>query len=104
MADMQEMANELRVNPPDENDTGHTALLQDLMDLLREAKDYHFHDFRNKDYATPKVELRMKLLALAEKVVAGKYDNPASSWPKEDFEKVFGELIAELPKTVRRGR
>lgn len=98
MAQLQEMSDELRRDPPDEKDEGHNRLLQDLIDLLREAKDYHFHDFRNTNYATPKVMLRQKLLALADKVVAGDYDNPADSWPKENKKKTIEGLSNPLRK------
>ena len=54
---------------------GHKALIDDLADLLIEAVNLEFHDFGNKKYPTPKMELRKKLLTLAEYVVVGKYDN-----------------------------
>ena len=56
-------------------DTGHENLIEDLKDILHEAEGFEFHDFRNMKYATPKVELRAKLLILAARVQDGKYDN-----------------------------
>ena len=98
MAQLQEMADDLRHNPPDDKDNGHNALLQDLIDLLREAKDYEFHDFRNKQHATPKVVLRAKLQAMETRVIDGTYDNPASSWTEEDKKKAFAGLVQSLRK------
>jgi len=49
--------------------------MQDLSELLQEAKNYQFDDFRNDKYAAPKVELRNQLLKLAQNVVEGRYDN-----------------------------
>ena len=57
------------------NDKGTDALMTDLTELLDEAFHYEFHDFKNKKYATPKVELYKRLMALAENVKNGKYDN-----------------------------
>lgn len=54
---------------------GHDKLMQDIADLGYEAQNYEFHDFKNKKYPTPKVELRSRLLAMADAVVEGKYDN-----------------------------
>lgn len=71
---LENMANELDQNKY-ESDAGQDALLDDLAILLDEAFHYQFHDFKNKQYATPKIELRNRLLALADNVVNGKYDN-----------------------------
>lgn len=54
--------------------TGHEALLSDLDELIGEARDYQFDDFKNTKYVTPKVELRNKFLLLAQNVVEGRYD------------------------------
>ena len=54
---------------------GHKALLDDILNLLDEAVNLQFHDFGNEKYATPKIELRNQLLALAQNVVDGRYDN-----------------------------
>ncbi len=53
---------------------GHVRLIADLRELLKEAEDYQFDDFKNTIYATPKVELFKKLAARCEKVKQGKYD------------------------------
>ena len=57
------------------DDKGQNDLLDDLANVLDEAWHYEFHDFKNKKYATPKVELRSQLLKIAQSVVDGKYDN-----------------------------
>lgn len=54
---------------------GHTALMEDLLGLMREASEFQFHDYKNTKYATPKVELRSKLLRMADQVMEGRYDN-----------------------------
>ncbi len=57
-----------------ELEPGTLVLIEDLEALLAEAKEGEFGDFTNKKYATPKIELRNTLLALAENVVDGRYD------------------------------
>ncbi len=54
--------------------SGHDFLLEDLNNLLREAENFEFDDFKYKKYATPKVELYRKLLLIANNVKKGKYD------------------------------
>lgn len=54
---------------------GHQLLIKDLEEFLKEAESFEFHDFRNEKYATPKMALKEKLDAMAEAVIAGKYDN-----------------------------
>jgi hypothetical protein len=63
-------------------DTGHENLIKDLEtligelnEILREAKDFGFHDFKNRKYALPKIMLKSKLDAISNSVVEGKYDN-----------------------------
>lgn len=56
-------------------DAGHKALLTDLEALFAEARNYQFHDSRNGTYGAPKMALHRKLQAIAEKVLAGDYDN-----------------------------
>lgn len=58
----------------EKEEKGHTALIDDLTNLLAEAKEYQFHDFRNTKYAAPKMELAAQLLTLRENVINGKYD------------------------------
>ena len=53
---------------------GTKFLIQQLEELLAEAKAGEFGDFTNEKYAAPKIELRNKLLAMAENVVKGAYD------------------------------
>lgn len=69
------MAEELKDNPPDDKNNGYNNLMQDLAELLEEAKNYEFDDFRNSKYAAPKIELRNKLITLSQNVVDGRYDN-----------------------------
>lgn len=56
-------------------DQGHESLITDLEVLLDEAEDYEFHDFKNRNYAAPKVTLAEKLHQLRENIINGKYDN-----------------------------
>lgn len=56
-------------------DKGHEALISDLRDLLDEAEKHEFHDFANRKYATPKVELAAQLFQIRKNVIDGKYDN-----------------------------
>lgn len=57
------------------NDKGHRLLMSDLKDIYDSANDFEFHDFKNNRYATPKIELRKKLIAMSMAVVDGLYDN-----------------------------
>lgn len=57
------------------NSTGHEALIIDLSNLIREAVEFEFHDFKNSSYVTPKIELAQKLHELRQNVINGKYDN-----------------------------
>jgi len=66
---------ELEKNPPEDKNNGYKNLMNDLIEVVKEAKDFEFDDFRNEKYAMPKVELRNKLLKLAQNVVNGRYDN-----------------------------
>lgn len=56
-------------------DEGHENLMSDITALYVLCKSHEFHDFKNEKFATPKVELRNRLLAMAENVVQGRYDN-----------------------------
>ncbi len=71
----EEMADALDKNYDTSNDPGHENLINDLKDLLIESVAYEFHDFKNQNYAAPKIVLRNKLLKMAENVVDGRYDN-----------------------------
>lgn len=56
-------------------DAGHEEMINDLEEVLQEAKDFAFHDFKNSDYAAPKVMFVEKLKMIATKAIDGKYDN-----------------------------
>ncbi len=56
-------------------DKGHYELIKDLKALLAMAENYEFHDFKNENYATPKVQLGNFLHELRQNVINGKYDN-----------------------------
>lgn len=56
-------------------DIGHEMLVADLQSLLANANNFHYHDFKNTMYATPKMVLRASLLGMAQAVIDGKYDN-----------------------------
>lgn len=60
-------------------DKGHIKLVFALENLLKEAKDFHFHDFKNTTYATPKVMLVKRLEEIREKVIQGDFDNYESN-------------------------
>jgi len=72
---LEKIAKDLEENPPTDKNNGHNALMNDLSELVKEAYEYEFHDFRNKKYATPKIELRNKLTRISQNVIKGKYDN-----------------------------
>lgn len=56
-------------------DKGHNNLIIDLKELLAEAEDYQFHDFKNSNHATPKIALMGRLEALKDNLQEGRYDN-----------------------------
>lgn len=72
---LRNLANELETNPPTDTNDGHNKLMTDLADVVKDAHEYQYHDYKNKKYPAPKVALRNRLLQLAENVVNGKYDN-----------------------------
>ena len=53
---------------------GHENLISDLKQLLSEAEDYQFDDFKNTKYAGPKSALVDKLTQLRMNAMNGKYD------------------------------
>ena len=59
----------------EKEDKGHDNLINDLEKLFEEAKNYAYHDFKNKEHALPKMVLKSILLDLADNVVEGRYDN-----------------------------
>jgi hypothetical protein len=72
---LKTIAEDLAVNPPEDKNKGHDALMQDLTQILYEAHHNEFHDFKNNKYAAPKMELAEQLSKLRENVINGKYDN-----------------------------
>lgn len=56
-------------------DGGHNLLIQDLEQILAEAKALQFHDFLNTAYAAPKVQLERFLEQMRQATMNGKYDN-----------------------------
>ena len=60
---------------PTKADNGHAQLIGDLEALLAEVRDYAFHDFKNKEFAAPKIVLAERFQTLGENVINGKYDN-----------------------------
>jgi hypothetical protein len=57
-----------------EQTKGDKVLIREIEELLAEAKAGEFGDFTNNKYAAPKMELRNKLLSMAENVIEGVYD------------------------------
>lgn len=55
------------------NMTGNQVLIAHLENLLLDAKNNNFDDFKS-DFATPKIYLVSRLQALIENTKAGKYD------------------------------
>ena len=58
-----------------EIDQGHEKLIGGIEALLEDARNYHFHDFKNTIHAAPKMELVKRLRAMVENVPQGIYDN-----------------------------
>lgn len=75
MSYLDDLVKDIENNPPEDKNGGHTNLMEDLVALTKEASEFEFDDFRNKKYATPKVELVNRLSALIENVKEGRYDN-----------------------------
>lgn len=57
-----------------ELEPGQEVLVNDLKELLEEAEAGEFGDMTNEKYDLPKVELRRKLLKMADNVIHGNYD------------------------------
>lgn len=57
-----------------ELEKGTLYLIEDLEELLAEAKAGEFGDFTNTKYAAPKMVLVNKLIDLVENTKQGKYD------------------------------
>ena len=56
-------------------DKGHEKLVEDLKALLVEAEQFAFHDFKNEQFATPKIVLVQRFDTLRQRVLDGTYDN-----------------------------
>lgn len=56
-------------------DKGHANLIEDIKKLLAMAERFEFHDFKNTNFATPKLALDGYLNDLASGVRSGRYDN-----------------------------
>lgn len=56
-------------------DKGHIKLIYALRTLLSKAEEFQFHDFKNTDYAAPKMALVEALGALLKRVTEGDFDN-----------------------------
>jgi hypothetical protein len=54
--------------------TNHEKLCKILFELYSLATDYEFDDYRNRHFATPKVELVKRLGDIIERVKAGDFD------------------------------
>lgn len=57
------------------DDPAHLLLVQDLLNLLKDAVDFRFHDFHKNSADAPKMELHTRLLELDKKMQEGEYDN-----------------------------
>ena len=53
----------------------HNELIQALAELLQEARNYEFHDFKNTKYPMPKTALVDYLELLLGRVKEGVYDD-----------------------------
>ncbi len=53
---------------------GHEKLVDHIKKLLIDAEDKNFHDFES-DFATPKIDLVNRLMALVENTKKGEYDD-----------------------------
>jgi len=60
-------------------DYGHDSLLHDLQELVRQADQYEFHDYKNKKYPMPKMALVTSLEQIIKRVKDGFYDNKTST-------------------------
>lgn len=72
---LEKMVDDLEKNPPEDKNGGYAALVKDLEELLMDAVEFEFDDFRNKKYAAPKIELANRLHVLRGNIMSGKYDN-----------------------------
>lgn len=67
----------------------HELLLRRLVALLKDAANFHFHDFKAPgDIATPKVDLVMRLNAISEQVKRGTYDDSPDEYDVAELLKI----------------
>ena len=55
-------------------DSGTKVLIEDLEKILQNAKEFEYHDFKNRKYDAPKITLVMHLNDIATNTMNGKYD------------------------------
>lgn len=58
-----------------EEDKGHQRLVTDIKILQEKAENFAFHDFKNEEYATPKMALIGILNRIISRAKEGEYDN-----------------------------
>lgn len=58
--------------------TNYQKLISDLYDILELAKANEFHDFKNKSFATPKVQLVRILQKIIDNTKEGVYDQDSN--------------------------
>lgn len=81
--------------------TAHETLLNDLINLLRDATNFHFHDFKAPGViATPKIDLIDRLNSLVVCAKTGRYDDK----PDEEDAKELREIcdVAAIPEAVQK--
>lgn len=71
---LKELVEELE-NRDYSKDPNHWHLLADIINLLKDASAYKFHDFHKDSADAPKMELHQRLLELDAKMQNGDYDN-----------------------------
>jgi len=66
----------------------HTKLMTDLLTLVKNATNYHYHDFKNPDeIPTPKIVLMRGLYDMQHRLTKGDYDNKPDDEDKEGLRK-----------------
>lgn len=72
--------------------TAHEILLVDLICLLKDAANYHFHDFKSvTDDPCPKTALVNRLTYLRAKATGGTYDDKPDAEDSADLKQVCAE-------------
>lgn len=54
--------------------TNYDKLIKDLFVVYQLATEFEFHDFRNRHFTTPKVELVRRLQLIIDATKEGEYD------------------------------